>query len=514
MSLVQMWFLFMLLVQVIHFLGTWKLYKKAGRKPWEALVPIYNAIVLMKIINRPWWWTFLLFVPIVNLLMFPVIWVETIRSFGKNSTLDTVLVIVTLGLYIYYVNYALDVKYIEDRSLKPGTEVGEWISSILFAIIAATMVHTYFIQPFTIPTSSLEKTLLIGDFLFVSKVHYGARTPITTVAAPMVHDSLPIVKSASYLKKPQLPYFRLPGIEDIERNDIVVFNWPTDTLKTMWGDNSGEFTYKPIDKKTNYVKRCVGLPGDSLEVKGGFVYINGKKNKLPSRAKIQFFYNVELNPNGNIPNDILQNVREGRRLSNTKLLLNLTLADAARLKNSPGVKSITRQVQPEGKYDKNIFPHSPDFPFNNDNLGPIYIPEAGKTVKLDTRVLPLYKEIIELYENNELVVEADKIFINGEEVDSYTFKQNYFWMMGDNRDNSLDARAWGYVPFDHIVGKPVFVWMSWDANGKGINKIRWERMFTTVHGEGKPVSYFYYFLSALLVYIAVRKYLKKKKANQ
>ena len=509
-----MWFLFMLLVQVVHFLGTWKLYKKAGRKPWEALVPIYNAIVLMKIINRPWWWTFLLFIPVVNLLMFPVIWVETIRSFGKNSTLDTILVIATLGLYTYYVNYATNVKYIEDRSLKPGSEAGEWISSILFAIIAATMVHTYFIQPFTIPTSSLEKTLLIGDFLFVSKVHYGARTPMTTVSAPMVHDSLPLVKSASYLKKPELPYFRLPGIEDIERNDIVVFNWPTDTLKTMWGDHSGEFTYKPIDKKTNYVKRCVGIPGDSLQVRDGFVYINGKKNKLPGRAKIQFFYTVELNPNGSIPSDIAKNVREGQKISNTKFYLNLPLKDAARLKNNPNVKSITRKVQPVGEYNPSIFPHSPDFPFNNDNFGAIYIPEAGKTVKLDTRVLPLYKEIIELYEKNNLTVDGETIYINGKVATSYTFQQNYFWMMGDNRDNSLDARSWGYVPFDHIVGKPVFIWMSWDSNGSGLNKIRWERMFTTVHGEGKPVSYFYYFLGALIVYILIRKYQKKKKENK
>ncbi|WP_196885000.1 signal peptidase I [Aureivirga sp. CE67] len=514
MSLVQMWFLFMLLVQVVHFLGTWKLYKKAGRKPWEALVPIYNAIVLMKIINRPWWWTFLLFVPVVNLLMFPVIWVETIRSFGKNSTFDTIAVIVTLGLYTYYVNYATDVEYIEDRSLKPGSEVGEWISSILFAIIAATMVHTYFIQPFTIPTSSLEKTLLIGDFLFVSKVHYGARTPMTTVATPMVHDSLPLVKAKSYLTKPELPYFRLPGVEEIERNDIVVFNHPTDTAKTMWGDKSGEFTYKPIDKKTNYVKRCVGLPGDSLSVKDGYVYINGKKNKLPSRAKIQFFYEVELNPNASIPSDILKNVREGRKLSNTKLLLNLPLADAVRLKNNPSVKSIIRQVTPAGQFDKTAFPHSRDYDFNLSNLGPIYIPEEGKTVKLDTKVLPFYREVIELYENNNLTIDGETIYINGQVADSYTFKQNYFWMMGDNRDNSLDSRAWGYVPFDHIVGKPVFIWMSWNSQGQGFDKIRWERMFTTVHGEGKPVSYFYYFLSALLVYIAVRKFQKKRKENK
>ena len=185
------WFLLFVGIQVIHFLGTFKLYKKAGRKPWEAAIPIYNAVILMKIINRPWWWTILLFIPIVNLIMFPVLWVETVRSFGKHSKLDTWLAILTFGFYIYYLNYFLDVSYINDRSLKPRTSVGEWVSSILFAIIAATIVHTYFIQPYTIPSSSLEKTLLVGDFLLVSKINYGARIPMTTIAAPMVHDTIP-----------------------------------------------------------------------------------------------------------------------------------------------------------------------------------------------------------------------------------------------------------------------------------------------------------------------------------
>ena len=179
------WFIFFLAVQVIHFLGTWKLYVKAGRKAWEAALPIYNGIVLMKIINRPKWWIVLLFIPVVNLLMFPVIWIETIRTYSFYKKVDSFLVIVTLGLYIFYINYATDTKHIADRSLKPRSELGEWISSIAFAIIAATLVHTYFMQPFTIPTSSLEKSLLIGDYLFVSKFHYGARVPSTIIAAPM-----------------------------------------------------------------------------------------------------------------------------------------------------------------------------------------------------------------------------------------------------------------------------------------------------------------------------------------
>jgi signal peptidase I len=194
------WFIFFLVVQVIHFLGTWKLYVKAGRKAWEAAVPVYNGIVLMHIINRPKWWVILLFIPIVNLLMFPVIWIETIRTFGFYKKLDSLLVLLTLGLYTFYINYATDAKYNANRSIKPRSEFGEWVSSIAFAIIAATLVHTYFMQPFTIPTSSLEKSLLVGDYLFVSKFHYGARVPSTVIAAPMVHDSLPFTGAASYLK--------------------------------------------------------------------------------------------------------------------------------------------------------------------------------------------------------------------------------------------------------------------------------------------------------------------------
>ena len=296
------WLLFFIAVQIIHFLGTWKLYVKAGRKAWEALVPIYNGVVLMQIINRPKWWVILLFIPVVNLLMFLVIWIETIRAFRFYKKIDSALVILTLGFYIYYINYATDATYNANRSIKPRSELGEWISSITFAIIAATLVHTYFMQPFTIPTSSLEKTLLIGDYLFVSKFHYGARVPSTVISAPMVHDTLPFIGKSflsdsenkdSWKNKLSLPYTRLPGIQKIKRNDIVCFNWPADSLKTMWGDNSGKFTYKPVDKKTNYVKRCVGIAGDTLELRNGYVYINGKKNELPDRAKLQFYYTYE-----------------------------------------------------------------------------------------------------------------------------------------------------------------------------------------------------------------------------
>ena len=573
------WIIFILIIQVIHFLGTWKLYVKAGRKAWEAAIPVYNGIVLMKIINRPWWWVLLLFIPIINLLMFPVVWVETIRSFGKNSLVDTWLVILTLGLYIYYINYAEDVQYIEDRSLKPKTGLGEWVSSIVFAIVAATFVHTYFIQPYVIPTGSLERTLRVGDFLFVSKFHFGARVPMTTLAAPMVHDTLPVLKTRSYLadvdpethktswiNKLQLPYMRLPGFEKVEKNDIVVFSLPADTLYQFF--KAQKAVIKPIDKKSNYVKRCVGTPGDSLEVINGYVYINGEQLILSDRAKPMYVYDIyaqngvsskyleevdasdyvrkyiasninESQYNGlapyisgarptdngkielytqenGIPTDVIRQLRLS--LSEEKprsRMANLTHDMVSSLRNNPAIDSVVQTIEPKGQYG-GAFPQKPSlYPWNNDNFGPIYIPKEGATVEINSKTIPFYKKIIRDYEYNDVKVTGNKVLINGVEADSYTFKQDYYWMMGDNRDHSEDSRTWGYVPADHIVGKPVFLWMSFDNFRQGIAnwRVRWDRVFTTVGGSGEPVSYFWYFI-ALLAGWFIFDFLRKRKKNK
>ena len=513
------WFVFFLIIQIVHFAGTWKLYTKAGRKAWEAAVPIYNAVVLMKIINRPWWWTILLFVPIVNLIMFPVIWVETLRSFGRNSTTDTVLVLLTFGLYLFYINYTQDVSYIQNRSLKPRTSAGEWVSSILFAVVAATIVHTYFMQPYTIPTSSLEKTLLVGDFLFVSKFHYGARTPMTPVSFPMVHDTIPVVHTKSYLTKPQIPYFRFPGFQNIKRNDIVVFNWPVDTVNAFQQYGDGKYYYKPIDKKSNYVKRCVGIPGDSLEVRDGYVYINGKRNDLPDRARLQFAYIVKTN--GQLSPEMLYNrynITDNYSYQNGVYLFpGVSEESLEMLKNNPNVVEITRFKGEAGDWDKSIFPYDQRYPWNNDNMGPVYIPQKGVTVSITPESLPFYKRIIEVYEGTELGIEnsisqnGTEILLNGRPLTEYTFKMDYYWMMGDNRNNSEDARTWGFVPFNHVVGKPVFIWMSWDGMNK---KVRWDRLFTTVGGGGKPTSYFMYFVIAVLLWFGYDTFRKRKRVKK
>ncbi len=543
MTLMQ-WFIFILIIQVIHGLGTWKLYIKAGRQAWEAFIPVYNAVILMKIINRSWWWIILLFLPIVNLIMFMVVWVETARSFGKNTKLDTFLAVITLGFYNFYLNYIADVEYVKDRSLQPKSSSGEWTSSILFAIVAATIVHTYFIQPFTIPSSSLEKSLLVGDFLFVSKFHYGARIPMTTVALPMVHDSIPKrikikkikiplpfggkksylfndrfeERKTSWLNKLQLPYLRLPGFEKIDRNEIVVFNQPADTLRNMDNFTPDRNYYKPIDKKTNLVKRCVAVAGDSLEVRDGYVYINGEKNVLPDRAHLQFSYYVKPKTNQFNVNDIeylkkRYDITDGfgpvDRMHSSYYFSAISDEALAKFKDHPNVVSITPNKQEKGQRDPNIFPHDPNYNWNVDFFGPLYIPEEGKTIDINLDVLPLYKRVITEYEGNTLQVKDNQILINGEVTNTYTFKQDYYWMMGDNRHNSIDARRWGFVPFDHVVGKPVFIWMSWD----GIKGPRWERWFTTVSGSGKATSYFIPFLIILFGWIGYNKWKARRKSK-
>src|SRR5690606_11710357 len=356
-------------------------------------------------------------------------------------------------------------------STKPKTESGETVSSILFAIVVATIIHSYFIQPFTIPTSSLEKTLLVGDWLFVSKMNYGARTPKTAVAFPMVHDTIPLAGIKSYTKFPQLPSFRLPGFQTPKHNDIVVFNWPTDTVPYF--GYSGPLRYdKPVDKKSNYVKRLVGLPGDDLSVKDGVVYINNEVLDLGDRAKIQYRYTIYSNKgidynffrklgytehtlsyltNLNdrqsdainryviysekqdkntiittygIPEDIIRSYGIRLQFINNprKMDINLTTQDVESFKKQNLFDSIVKYTLPyEGT---RIFPHNND-EWTADNLGPIHIPAKGEVVNLTLDNLPFYKAIIKDYENNTLEVRDGQIYINGKVTTQYTIQQNY-----------------------------------------------------------------------------------------
>ena len=550
MSLYE-WFLLFLSFNLIIFGGSYKLFNLAGIAGWKALIPFYNIIKYLDIIKRPRWWTILVFIPVINLLMIPVIWIEFIKTFNHSTKSDRILVIITLGLYIYYVSYVSNkTKYIDEISF---SNFERSFGSIIFAVVIATIVHNYIIQPFVIPTGSLEKTLRVGDFLLVSKFHYGARIPSTVISFPMVHDTIPIIKSRSYLKKPQLPYLRIPGFQEIKNNDIVVFNWPADTVRKFFVKEKG--VIKPIDKKSNYVKRAIGIPGDTLEIRDGLIYLNGKENTLPDRAKPLFTYLIKsdkgvsssklinLQVDGFIRKFIIRNLSTDTYAEISKYILNisntgeneyliyttdkgvpvdlvrklgldireiidnekelsLTYIDAIKIENSNQFDTIYRLIEKESPLNSIFFPNNKRFNWNNDQFGPIYIPKAGDKIDLNINTLPLYKKIIIDYEYNDLRVVEEDILINGKIENEYIFKQDYYWMMGDNRYNSEDSRVWGFVPYNHVLGKPVFIWMSIEGLFNGIEnwKFRWDRVFTTIGFNGKPRSYLPHFIIFIIAW--------------
>ena len=566
MNLIE-WLYFFLIINLIIGLGSWKLFKISGKNPYTSIIPFYNIINTLDIIKRPRWWIILVFLPTINLLMIPVIWVEFIKRFNHGTKRDIYLMLLSLGFYTFYINYLSNKKtYIDSEITTSGFEKS--IGSFVFAIVVATIVHNYFIQPFVIPTGSLEKSLKVGDFLFVSKFHYGARVPQTVAALPLVHDTIPLIKTRSYFKKPQLPYFRLPGFQEIKQNDIVVFNWPADTVRKFFVKEKG--VIKPMDKKSNYVKRAVGMPGDVFEIKDGVIYINGKENILPYRANPLFNYKIYSNngissskltslginnfirkyeidisnQSSNSLNKLLPHLLSYSQIEDNKLIiitddkgvpielvrslnlsivellekekeLKLTFDELKNLEQKAGFDSINRLIQNTKLYNTNYFPNNIKFNWNNDNFGPIKIPKQGQSVNINLDNLPIYKRIIKEYENNDLKIIDNNIYINQEESTSYTFKMNYYWMMGDNRYNSEDSRVWGFVPYDHVLGKPVFIWMSIDGLFEGISnwKIRWDRVFTTVGLDGEPRSYLPHFIAFILLWQLYFFIVKKRKKS-
>jgi signal peptidase I len=361
---------------------------------------------------------------------------------------------------------------------KKKSTTREWVDAIVFAVIAATLIRTFFIEAYVIPTPSMERSLLVGDFLFVSKVNYGARTPMTPIAFPFAHHTMPIIGTKAYWDGWELPYYRLPGFSDVKKNDVVVFNYPQDTINN-----------RPVDKRENYIKRCQGAPGDTLSVVDGQVYVNGKAMPNPPGEEMEYTYNttgMEVNPQ--ILDNLDVTIYEGHQFPA------MTQESATTLKGYTNVKNLAPVISPKGAADpmNPVFPHVfpihvmltkqiPDYKWNVDNFGPIIVPKKGWTVKLDSMTFPLYERAIEVYEHNKLQVVGKDILINGVKTDSYTFKMNYYWMMGDNRHDSEDSRFWGFVPEDHIVGKALFVWMSWDDQASFFGKIRWSRLFRGIH---------------------------------
>jgi signal peptidase I len=495
--------IFFLALQLIRFIGFGGLVAKSGDKAWKTLIPIWGELVILKMIRRPWWWIFLIYAPIVGYIMYAVIIVESLQVFKRRSFQDHLLGVVTAGLYLRLVSMdeKIEFKGPELRGFKGKGR--DWTEAIVFAIVAATVIRTFTIEAYTIPTSSMEKSMMIGDFLFVSKINYGPRLPMTPISVPLVHNTVPMTNIPSFVEWLEIPYWRIPGFAKVKNNDIVVFNYPMDSDL-------------PVDKRTNYIKRCVGIPGDTVQVVDAVLYVNGHTADLPERAHPQFAYSVVTNrPLSKREFEALSSERDitegGVQNANMKeFAFLLTEDNVAYLEEDSRVQNVSPIIEQKDRSNEMIFPQSPNFPWNPDQYGPIYIPKKGVEIELTAENHVFYDRLIRFYEGHSFEVTKEGFVIDGELTDTYTPEMNYYWMMGDNRHNSLDSRFWGFVPEDHIVGRASFVWMSYNKFGSGVNKIRWNRLFTFIHGKGKPVSLFPYFLVLLAGWFVYKRFFGKK----
>ena len=368
----------------------------------------------------------------------------------------------------------------------------EWSDSLLFAVIAATLIRFLTFEAFAIPTPSMENSLMVGDYLFVSKLHYGIRTPKTPLQVPLTHQKIWGTDIPSFSDAIQLPMYRTPGFSEVKSGDVVVFNYPPRI--------AGEPEY-PTDLKTNYIKRCIGTPGDQVEIRQEKVYVNGKEMPRPARAETFYFVkttevlnerffrkygivNDFKSPEGPFINWQPVEVYDDKKKSNVLLgyRVNMTPEVLAQFKAMDWIKSIEPTTAPSGQTEPGIYGGAA-YEWNRDNYGPLRVPQKGETVPINAQTIALYGPVIERYEGNENVeVTSDIIRIEGKAISTYTFKQDYYFMMGDNRHISEDSRYWGFVPADHIVGKAVFVWMSIDPVAENFwNKIRWTRLFRVIN---------------------------------
>lgn len=382
---------------------------------------------------------------------------------------------------------------------KKKTKTREWVDAIVFAVVAATIIRVFFIEAYTIPSGSMERSLLIGDFLFVSKVNYGARIPMTPVAFPFAHHTMPLTGTKAYWDGIQWKYHRLPGLSEIKRNDVVVFNLPVgDTValenqepsyynlirQSDWKTVNSQYTVtsRPVDKRENIIKRCIGIPGDVVAMKNGIVSINGKIDPLKNTGQMP--YKIKLTT-ANVNLEVFSNlgfkVSEMQQLDGETYIANATSEMIQKLKPLDFVKSVELSVAPSTANDGDLFPLDPNRKWNVDNFGPVKIPAKGWTIKIDSNTMPLYYRAIRTYEGNKVEQKGGVWYINNQPATTYTFKMNYYWMMGDNRHNSTDSRYWGFVPEDHVVGKALFIWMSFDADASFFHKIRWSRLFKSIN---------------------------------
>ncbi|WP_153799817.1 signal peptidase I [Foetidibacter luteolus] len=503
------WIIFVLGTIGWH-LGMYGMFKKAGIEPWKALVPFYNTWCIVEKcgIKKLWFW--LQFIPIAG--QFITIWITIIfvMHFGKFTFIQHGYTVLFPFVYFPYLGFSKNVKWGGEKVMKlyRKSATREWVDAAVFAVVAATIIRTFVFEAYVIPTGSMEKTLLINDFLFVNKMTYGARLPITPLSFPFVHNTLPGSKTKpSYLKWLQLPYKRLPSFSDIKRNDVVVFNFPAgdtiineegyqsavpyyDVLRQVYSGNRDrlyaehEVIVHPIDKTDNYIKRCVAIPGDNLFIKDGKLYINNQPAFVAPNAQTDYVVTIkapfdpdflEKELSMNFTDGYVDDADDYRTVSQQNIvLINCTASAAEKLKKQPNVVSVVANTDPVA-YSNDIFPFDPvNYVWNRDNFGPLHIPKKGEVVTLNQANISIYRRIIDTYEGNKLEEKNGQFVINGQVTNTYMFKYNYYWMMGDNRHGSQDSRFWGFVPETHIVGKASLIWFSWNKGP------RWNRLFKSI----------------------------------
>jgi signal peptidase I len=531
----MIFFLVVLIYIVGIRIGTYKLYEKRGIPGWKALVPIISSNEWQKLVGKPTWWTAMLFIPGVNLFYWAGQMTRMSTAHGRGEFLDHFLAVVAAPIYWPWLAFNDKIKYISPTGLRPNQKpfpkgiVREWADALIFALVAAYLLRMFVFEAYTIPTPSMEKTLLVGDFLFVSKFHYGARIPQTPLALPLLHHSLPGSTTQSYLEWIKLPFMKLPALQKVKRYDMVVFNFPAgDTVALEKQDRTyydlvreaemqlkqenntttspidrvkeqyhTELKARPVDKRENYIKRCVGIAGDKIEIRKGILFVNDQKAYEPENAYLP--YTVSFGDSVVITEEKIAQFSSDFTAepmfqeAHNSIVFRLTKESAEKVKTLSEIKAV-RPFSYESATKifpvANIFPNN--FKYNNwniDNFGPITIPKKGMVLQLNDSTINQYRRLIEIYEGNLLVEREGHIFINGKEAKEYTCKLDYYWMMGDNRHNSADSRFWGFVPEDHIVGKAWFIWFSWNTDAKDfIHKVRWNRLLTNIHGKWAPKS--------------------------
>ena len=539
---------YVLILSILMGISTWKLFKKLGYNPIFAFVPFYNYFLILKATKHSTWWCALAYLPIVGPIMMTVFHLFLMKKFGKISTGEKLMTVFLPFIYMAVVNYGKETEIPEPEYLLPGEvakkQKDSFLGSITFAVVFATIIHTFVTQPFGIPTGSMERTLLVGDFLFVNKLSLGYRMPMRPLALPFLQGTImdtgekgnPKDDPKSYVDAVKLPYLRLPGWSKVERNDIVVFNYPQDSVHTA------------IDRKDPYVKRCVAVAGDVLEIKAGKLFVNNKPEVVLGDQFMQHKFIVKTGSQLDIPAlyDIYGFMPVQEIQSNPGFVYvfqGLTDQTAKEIGQLPQVIEIKEDILDQSAdmlaykvnaerngYTKNVDTTNSIFPinkgWNTDWYGPLKIPKKGDVVPLNAETLPEYQWIISEYEHHKLENKNGKIFVDGKETNQYTIQQNYYMMIGDNRDASLDARFFGFVPEENIVGKPMFTWLSveglfpdassnYQANGK---KIRWDRMFKATNtGEANKTSYWWLAVAILAVFFGwdyISKLWRKKENEE